>query len=619
MRIINTNSKVANVSLAGGKGFSLFKLSKNGFNVPEFFIITTTCFEEFLKNNNLKEVIGKLYKKNNFQEVEKLIMNAEFSPDQVSEIEKSLKALKATKFSVRSSCTFEDSAQKSCAGQLKTFLNVTKENILKSIKKCFSSFYSQNLKDYVMGKENGSMAVVVQKMVDSEYSGVCFSTDFVNQDKDFCIVEATRGLGESLVSGKVTPTKYIIRKNNNFIEKKIGKIRDLEKIIENVALQASQIEKLYGVPMDIEWGYAKSKLYILQARPIVGKMDIVMDYNFVMSRPRPLFLMQIVQAQSYQGLRWFLDDQYYFRPVHLFTNGHFEEYSNMYKIEEDPQSMLQYLSTKCKDVEKKLETAYECARKVEYMTTGKARFDIDEFIDCFVKFGANNTLANLVENTTNISKISYRLDSTLKRKVIKHREYFDKVKYDADDFIIHYLKMTLDKKFQKYLNVMTLDEVFKGKSVSVKELERRLRGFAYYCDKIIYPEDYADFFKKHFMNLNLRSAEKVEGTECLSGSVAYSGKVHGRVKIVYSEEDLQKVTKGDIIVSTMTVPTYIGAMKIAGGIVTDEGGTVCHAALISRELKKPCIVGTGRATLVFKDNMLVELDANTGKIYLIKE
>lgn len=98
----------------------------------------------------------------------------------------------------------------------------------------------------------------------------------------------------------------------------------------------------------------------------------------------------------------------------------------------------------------------------------------------------------------------------------------------------------------------------------------------------------------------------------LSGNAAFKGVVTGRVKIVINNEDVPKVKKGDIIVSIMTTPNFIAAMEKAAAFVTDEGGILCHAAIVSREMRKPCIIATKTATLVLKDNDLVEVDAIKG-------
>ncbi len=105
----------------------------------------------------------------------------------------------------------------------------------------------------------------------------------------------------------------------------------------------------------------------------------------------------------------------------------------------------------------------------------------------------------------------------------------------------------------------------------------------------------------------------------IKGMVASMGKITGIVKIVLSIKNLDKVNDGDILVSPMTRPEHISAMKKAGAIVTDDGGITCHAAIVSREMKKPCIIGTKIATQVLKDGDLVEVDADKGIVRIIKK
>jgi phosphohistidine swiveling domain-containing protein len=100
----------------------------------------------------------------------------------------------------------------------------------------------------------------------------------------------------------------------------------------------------------------------------------------------------------------------------------------------------------------------------------------------------------------------------------------------------------------------------------------------------------------------------------VKGMIAQPGKVTGKVKIVQSLKDINKVKEGDILVTQMTFPSFITAMHRAVAFVTDEGGITCHAAIVSREMKKPCIIGTKIATKVFKDGDLVEVDANNGTV-----
>ncbi len=108
--------------------------------------------------------------------------------------------------------------------------------------------------------------------------------------------------------------------------------------------------------------------------------------------------------------------------------------------------------------------------------------------------------------------------------------------------------------------------------------------------------------------------QDVPDTDCLFGKSAYPGKVSGRARIVLRPEEADSVLEGEILITTMTRPEWVTAMKKAAAIVTDTGGLLCHAAIISRELKKPCIIGTVHATRVFKNGDLVEVDADRGAV-----
>ncbi len=112
-------------------------------------------------------------------------------------------------------------------------------------------------------------------------------------------------------------------------------------------------------------------------------------------------------------------------------------------------------------------------------------------------------------------------------------------------------------------------------------------------------------------------SEHVEIKE-IRGQIAHRGFVQGTVRIVRTNQDAAAVQAGEIIVSPMTVPDFLLAMKRAAAFVTDEGGITCHAAIVSRELGKPCIIGTKIATKVLKDGDVVEVDAEKGIVTILK-
>ncbi len=122
------------------------------------------------------------------------------------------------------------------------------------------------------------------------------------------------------------------------------------------------------------------------------------------------------------------------------------------------------------------------------------------------------------------------------------------------------------------------------------------------------------------------SEEKIDEFEEISqdvhsliGHVANKGEASGKVRVVFSQGEANKLEEGEILVTSMTTPELISAMRRASAFITDEGGITCHAAIISRELGKPCIVGTKNATKVLKDGDYVEVDANEGVVRIIKK
>ncbi|MEK7075794.1 MAG: PEP-utilizing enzyme [Patescibacteria group bacterium] len=132
---------------------------------------------------------------------------------------------------------------------------------------------------------------------------------------------------------------------------------------------------------------------------------------------------------------------------------------------------------------------------------------------------------------------------------------------------------------------------------------------------VLHGEEANLFLKKH---IKKESKIDVKNITEIQGATAHSGRAKGTVRIINSSEDMDKMKQGDVLVSMATTPSVVPAMKKASAIVTDEGGLTCHAAIVSRELGIPCVIGTKIATKVFKDGDVVEVDAGKGVIKLIK-
>jgi len=162
----------------------------------------------------------------------------------------------------------------------------------------------------------------------------------------------------------------------------------------------------------------------------------------------------------------------------------------------------------------------------------------------------------------------------------------------------------------KYATASEVDTIFTTKRPTRKELQKRIRGSAFIADETgYYIETGAEVEKIKKIILGETGHSAV--TE-LRGLAASTGRAVGKVKVVKSATEIAKVKKGDVLVAVMTRPDYIMGMKIASAIVTNEGGITSHAAIVSRELGIPCIIGTKIATEVLKDGDMVEVDANHG-------
>jgi len=217
----------------GGKAAALARLIKGGFNIPAGFVVMKP------DNNAILQQFDQL---------------------------------DSAKVAIRSSAAAEDGAKDAWAGQLDTYLNVSRDHLLEKIQECFESANSDRAQAYAKQKgiQAGKVAVIIQKMVPADVSGVAFSAHPVTNDRSQLVIEAVSGLGEKLVSGTATPNTYLVNKDNkNIVEKYLAGDPDLsEQQINEVAEAVIKIEKLFGFPVDVEWAISGQELFILQSRPI---------------------------------------------------------------------------------------------------------------------------------------------------------------------------------------------------------------------------------------------------------------------------------------------------------------------------------------------------------------
>lgn len=449
---LNELSK-SSLSTAGGKGANLAEMINSGFPVPNAFIVGAETYFDFVKLNGLEKTISEETKNLNYEDtaavqkasqaIKTAILNARMQNDVAADITRSYNKLCDAKgvilssaeevfVAVRSSATAEDLPGASFAGQQATFLNVKgSERLVNAVKACWASLFEARAIYY--RNEKGfehlrvGIAVVVQKMVQSEKSGIAFTVDPVTQNENNIIIEAGFGLGEAIVSGSVTPDKYIVDKRNFEI---------IEKVFEK------------------------------QERMLV---------------------------KTSKGDEWVAVEQ------------------ELQEVQKLSNEEINALARICSDIEKH----YAFPQDIEFAFEGK-----------------------------NIFIVQSRAITTLKNKGIE----------------------------------------------TAKTL---------------------------FENAPQNASASAQGTGkvLLQGLPASPGIATGAVKIILDLSHLNKIQKGDILVTKMTTPDFVPAMKRATAIITDEGGMTAHAAIVSRELGIPCIVGSRKATSILSDGQVITVDAKRGVVY----
>ena len=301
------------IPLVGGKGANLGEMAHLHIPVPPGFIVTANAYYDFLRTSKITDKIRNLLKPLDYNnskqlqqiadEIKQVILNATMPPELATEIQQNYLKMGGGLVAVRSSATAEDLPEASFAGQQSSFLNVNGEKeVITAVQECWASLFNPRAIFY--RHQHGfdhfkvGIAVPIQRMVQSETSGVMFTIEPMTSDRSKIVIEAVYGLGEAIVSGQVETDMYIVDKEGLRIsDKKIGK-QDWE-LIRNLAggdndanirvpLQPSRqtqqkladddiitlakigkhIEDLYQFPQDIEWAQQDKKIFIVQTRPV---------------------------------------------------------------------------------------------------------------------------------------------------------------------------------------------------------------------------------------------------------------------------------------------------------------------------------------------------------------
>lgn len=302
----------------GGKGASLAALYRGGFNVPPGFCVTAPGYHRFIEHNHLAGPITQLLATPDLKQpkvarsasaaLAPLLDQATLPPALVAQIDDAYRWLctivgDGVAVVARSSALSEDAAGASSAGLYDTYLNLRDEQaVLTSVLRCYRSLWTFRAVQYraFVGLDSAAeaMAVVVMQLVQSEVSGVAFTVNPLTGDRNQIMINASWGLGEAIVSGRVTPDQFLLDKaslaivtreiypkevevrpdpggGSGTVDLAVSAERAATPALAEAAVQelgalCVRIERQYDRPVDIEWAYAGGKLYVLQARPVTA-------------------------------------------------------------------------------------------------------------------------------------------------------------------------------------------------------------------------------------------------------------------------------------------------------------------------------------------------------------
>jgi pyruvate,water dikinase len=256
----------ADVRVAGGKGASLAAMTAAGLPVPPGFVVPAHVLEQAVDSARLRE----LARAQDSGSAQTLVRESEPPREAIAD---AYGRLGGGPVAVRSSASAEDSDTASFAGQQETYLHVSgAAEVCARVVECWASFFTERALFYRARKgslDDLAMAVVVQRMVDPEKSGVLFTVDPVQRRRDRMVAEAVRGLGEQVVSGAVTPDHYVLDRTGAVKREQLqdGGVLTAAELVR-LATLGRGLEERFGGPQDIEWAIAGGEIYLLQSRPV---------------------------------------------------------------------------------------------------------------------------------------------------------------------------------------------------------------------------------------------------------------------------------------------------------------------------------------------------------------
>lgn len=662
-------------ALGGGKGASLGELRRAGVRVPPGFVITRPAFDAFMAAADPDQRVASLLAEvdagdkpvaDAARSIVELLGGAAIPPEVSAAIEAGVQELGVRSVSVRSSATCEDGTASAWAGQLETYLDIAPDDVPSQVRACWLSIFHPRALAYGAAHGYGAgqfgVAVVVQEMISSEVSGIGFSVHPVTQEPDLRLIEACFGLGEAIVSGKIVPDQYVVRRGAReivqstrggqrqglFLEhgqpdpqwRELGdhgaepKLSDAQ-VLEYAGL-LDRIEGHYGHPVDTEWALTDEEFHLLQARPITTLAPEYREAIVDESEPwtpivrRPLTLLETSIIGHWLDTRHAGNDF----GIHCDRFMSIQDgagLTQMYTTKRGFEAAREHIRHLDRTDRPQLIALLERARQVyqrgfDRIERGQPFENLDDAVEHFIEVGRYTTS---LPATTLVALDEGHIDDPQVRALAEelrghslYPRYLSRLVEPIVEQMMTRIGFSQPKRSHELLTWRELHQ----NGMDCQTLESRLEmvetGHRFVL-QILGDEERLRFVSETGYLL-MRQAGRREivppdDPDRIAGQTAWPGVHRGRARVLLtSDPEGIEFQDGDVLVSIQSNPTLMPLLRHAGAIVTDDGGVACHAGIICRELKIPTIIGTGRATSTIRDGDLVEVDATAQVVRILE-
>ncbi|KGE19751.1 PEP/pyruvate-binding domain-containing protein [Paenibacillus wynnii] len=638
----------------GNKAEGLLKLQENGFRVPAFRMLDRDFFEDYLRSIGVYEETEMVSVKSAwlmrvFESIRNAILKHEIPAVIGNRIKDTVQGL-SFPISVRSSASVEDGERQSSAGAFHTELQVEPDGVMDAVRYVICSLYNEkNLLSFPNQDFHPNryfMGIVLQEMVEPEWSGVAFSSDPATGDPGTVWVEAVEGLGDRLVSGLSKANSYLLPREGAVKAEKAS----LKEMLEQVREQAVKAEKAFGHPVDIEWSWKDNRIYLLQCRPIT-----TIQPKPMIDRPE-VFSMSGLNEETYPRLG-FLQRRY----PRWAKKAKFFDFCEQSGIKTNKWKLFVFNKDHLKDFDYSwvfhdYDSPYVCyhlnGQSVCYHHIGQIPKVLEHFTDIYsdqqycVSFreylpNEHAAISNLNEDGTMLIECITGKMFLLNAGLTEPTRYL----LDADGYV---LESYVSEQEQYVFDESRIDSIPAGKKERVelppeliREIYEKTKRFAdrfencsvewWIWGNTLYAADMSLLKTGGSRNSSVVISQgKAEGTlrrlPVFEDQVLKELNMFSSISVGDSEFDCTKVNRlreikellegwseeGDIILYADLPFLFLAPFKhMVKGIVFRNASNLCHLSLILREAGVPAI-SLGGSSLALQDGMKVQVDAYEG-------